>query len=252
MDPKNPEPLRPSSVLRVDLHAHTGRSPDAGMAPAELVERAEQEGLDRVAVTDHGEIEGALEAHALDPGRVIVGEEVRCECRTEVVGLFLRRRIPDGLPLEETAERIRDQGGVVYAPHPYAYPWRPGRHAARVLEVAEAVEVVNARAFLPPWDRLASRAARRRRMPVLGGSDAHFAREVGRAYTLLPPFEGAEGLRRALPFARPVLVRRTGPVLHLASTLLRAAASLRGRREEGRSGYDELEESPALGGPATG
>lgn len=240
------------SLLRVDLHTHTRRSPDAGMDPAELLERADRAGLDRIAVTDHGEIDGALEAHELDPDRAIVGEEVRCACRTEVIGLFLRRRIPSGLPLEEAVERIRDQGGVVCAPHPYAYAWRPGRRAARVVGLADAVEVANARAFLPPWNLLASRIARRRGLPVLGGSDAHFPREVGRAYTLLPPFEDAGGLRRSLRFARPVLVRRTGPLLHLASAALRAAAAIRGPVEGGRAGYEELGELPALGGPATG
>ena len=49
-------------LIRVDFHSHTRRSVDAWTAPAEWVERAVAAGLDRVAVTDHDEIEGALEA----------------------------------------------------------------------------------------------------------------------------------------------------------------------------------------------
>ena len=70
------------SQLRVDLHSHTHHSLDAVPSPRELVERAGEAGLDRIAVTDHGEIDGALEARMLDPARVIIGEEIRCRCRT--------------------------------------------------------------------------------------------------------------------------------------------------------------------------
>src|SRR5690606_18231825 len=115
---------REPASLRIDLHAHTRFSPDATMSPRELVDRALDAGLDRIAVTDHGEIEGALEARAYAPAHVIVGEEIRCEGRTELIGLFLTERIPQGLPIEETVERIRAQGGLVYAPHPYAYARR--------------------------------------------------------------------------------------------------------------------------------
>lgn len=204
-------------MLNVDLHLHTRHSPDAAIRPDELVERAVEAGLDRIAVTDHGEVDGALEARARHPDRVIVGEEVRCACRTEVIGLFLSRRIPDGLALEETVERIRDQGGVVYVPHPYAYAWSATARAARALPLADVVEVANARAFLPWWNRRAARAARDRGLPGCAGSDAHFPREMGRAFTRMPAFDGPETFLRAVTRAEPVLRRVTGPAGHLES-----------------------------------
>lgn len=210
-------------MLNVDLHLHTRYSPDAVIPPDELVERAVEVGLDRVAVTDHGEVDGALEARARHRERVIVGEEVRCACRTEVIGLFLSRRIPDGLPLEETVERIRDQGGVVYVPHPYAYAWRAGARAHRALPRADVVEVANARAFLPWWNRRARRAARELGLPGCAGSDAHFPREMGRAFTRMPAFDGPDAFRRAVRRAEPVLRRITGPTGHLESMLHKGA-----------------------------
>ena len=101
--------------LRIDLHSHTCYSPDARTTPAQLI----------------------------DPERIIVGEEIRCRCRTELIGLFLSDRIPEGLPIESVVERIRDQGGLVYAPHPWAYLVRPGRHARRAVRSADIVEVFN-------------------------------------------------------------------------------------------------------------
>ncbi len=210
------------AIFRVDLHTHTHHSLDATTPPAELVERAVAAGLDRLAVTDHGTIEGALEARELSPGRVIVGQEVRCRCGTELIGLFLTERIPERRPLEEVVERIRDQDGLVYAPHPYAYAWRPRRRARRALAVADLVEAFNGRAFLSHWNRRARAAAGRRGLPAAAGSDAHFPLEVGRAWTELPAFRDVEGFRRALPHARAVGRSTAGPTAHVASVGLKA------------------------------
>lgn len=212
--------------IRVDLHSHTVFSPDARTEPADLVERAAEVGLARIAVTDHGEIEGALLARELDPERVVVGEEIRCRCRTELIALFLEERIPQGLSLEETVERIRDQDGAVYAPHPFAYAIVPGWHAARALRVADAVEAFNSRAFLPFWNEQAREAARRRGIPAAAGSDAHFPVELGRAYTEMPRFTGAREFLAVLPEARAVGVRLGSPALHLSSAALKASRAL--------------------------
>jgi len=223
--------------LRVDLHAHTRWSADAATTPADLVERAAEAGLDRVAVTDHGEIEGAFEARALDPDRIIVGEEIRCRCGTELIGLFLEERIPMGLPAEEVAARIADQGGVVYAPHPFAYPRRPLERARRALELAEAVEVVNARAaFFPVWNRLAGRRAGELGMPTCAGSDAHFPHELGHAYSVIPAFRSVAEFREALGGSRPVLRRTTGPWMHVASMALKAGRTV-GKPFRARAGH---------------
>lgn len=220
-------------MFRVDLHSHTRYSADARTEPRDLVERARETGLDRIAVTDHGTIEGALVARDIAPELVIVGEEIRCRCRTELIGLFLRERVPQRLTLEETVERIRDQGGVVYAPHPYAYVRQTLRRAHRALAVADVVEAVNARAFLPVWNRAAMRAAERRGIPAGAGSDAHFPFEIGRAYARMPSFRTAEEFREALERSRPVHRRATSPFVHVASLGLRCGRAAREWSSEG-------------------
>ena len=214
---------RPSTqTIRVDLHTHTRRSPDASLRPEELVQRARDAGLGRIAVTDHGQIDGALEARELAPDLVIVGEEIRCLGRTELIGLFLSERIPMGLQLEEVVERIRDQDGVVYAPHPYAYLYRPGWHLSRAIAVADVVEVFNARAFLSVWNRTADSAARAKALPRAASSDAHFPSEVGRAHTEMPTFSNASGFLAGIRQARPVGLRLTHPAVHVASLSMKA------------------------------
>lgn len=212
----------PTEMLKVDLHSHTRHSPDAAMSPARLVERARQAGLDRIAVTDHDAIEGALEAKELAPETVIVGQEVSCSGGVELIGLFLEEWIPSGLTVREVADRIRAQGGVVYAPHPFAYLIDRDRRGRALIEAADLVEAVNARAFWPAWNRTARGVARERELPRAGGSDAHFAREVGRAFTRVPSFGTAAEFRAALSGAEPVLRRTTSPVYHVRSVALRA------------------------------
>ena len=231
-----PDHVDPTLRWRVDLHAHTRASRDALTPPGVLVARAARAGLHRIAVTDHGEIRGALEARAAGGERVIVGQEVRCGCGTELVGLFLVERVPMGLPLEEAAARIRGQGGLIYAPHPFAYATRAAWHAGRALEVADVAEVFNARAFYPPWNRRAAAEAAARGIPGAAGSDAHFPHEIGRAWTELPPFADADSLRASLRQARPVAVRTATPLAHVASLGL---AALRGLAPPGRAAANE-------------
>jgi predicted metal-dependent phosphoesterase TrpH len=219
------------STWRVDLHAHTSASEDGWTPPRVLVQRAIRAGLHRIAVTDHGEITGALRAREAEGGeRVIVGEEIACACGTELLGIFLTERIAHGLPIAEAAARIRGQGGVVYAPHPFAYPRRAAWHAERALANADIIEAFNSRAFLPAWNRRALEAARAQDLPAGAGSDGHFPWEIGRAWTEMAPFDDAAGLLRSLPTAVPVGVRTGTPFIHVASLSLRAARDLLGRR----------------------
>lgn len=240
----SPPTVNPGNV-RVDLHTHTHFSPDSITSPARLVARAREVGLDRIAVTDHGMVEGALRARRLAPDLVIVGQEIRCADRTELIGLFLRNRIPGGLTLEETAARIRDQGGVVYLPHPFAYLTWPAARARRAMAVADLVEAYNSRAFWPAWNRRARTAGEQSDLPLGAGSDAHFPWEVGRAYVEMPAFTGPEEFRRGMTSARPVGVALSSPVVHVASALLKVAQSLVPATEHpGEAGADEP------GGPA--
>jgi predicted metal-dependent phosphoesterase TrpH len=226
-------------VLRIDLHAHTSYSPDSTLKPAELVERARRAGLDKIAVTDHNRMDGAYAAHALDPSLIILGEEVDCEDGTDLIGLFIHEPIPKGMSVEEVADCIRGQGGVVYAPHPFAYLRRAVQRAERVLAVADIVEAFNGRAFLPMWNRLALDAARQMGLPVGAGSDGHFPHEIGGAWTEVPAFNTRTEFVAAMRAARLGHTRQSGPFAHIASFSLEAIRSaggrLPGRRERAAS-----------------
>jgi glycosyltransferase involved in cell wall biosynthesis len=97
--------LASRDFLHVDLHMHTDHSPDCATPVETLIATAERAGLGVIAVTDHNEISGALDARERANGRVkvIVGEEVKTADQGEVIGLFIEEKIPRGMTLEEAA-----------------------------------------------------------------------------------------------------------------------------------------------------
>src|SRR5437660_774898 len=103
-DPAMRRRLARRALIEVDLHMHTDHSHDCATPVEVLLSTARAQGLGAIAVTDHNEISGALQAHTQAPAagvKVIVGEEVKTAGQGEVIGLFLKDKIPRGLSLEE-------------------------------------------------------------------------------------------------------------------------------------------------------
>jgi glycosyltransferase involved in cell wall biosynthesis len=187
--------------IDVDLHMHTDHSHDCVTPVEVLLATAKARGLGAIAVTDHNEISGALEAQAKASGiKVIVGEEVKTADQGEVIGLFLKRLIPRGLTLQETIAEIKRQGGVVYVPHPFdrmhAVP--DYEHLMAVLDDVDAIEVFNPRIAIQEFNEEAARFAAKYRIPAGAGSDAHVAQGLGSVRIRMPDFDGPEEFLEAL------------------------------------------------------
>lgn len=208
-----------SELWRVEFHCHTCYSPDSLVSPEALVRRARELGLDRLAITDHNTVQGALAARELAPDLVIVGEEVLTTAG-EFIAFFVEEEVPAGLPPEEALARLRDQGAVVAISHPFdaLRGSAMGREATlRFVGQVDALEVFNARTHRPEWDEAAAALAVAQGLGRFGGSDAHTLWEVGRVVTWLPPFHDADSLRTALRQAR-IEGHRSPPWVHLASS----------------------------------
>ena len=155
---------------------HTTYSEDCWVPLENMIEAVSRRGVEAIAVTDHNEIEGALRLSEMAPFPVIVGEEVASQ-QGEIAGLFLHEWIPPGLPMEETIARIRQQGGLVYVPHPLAsgVPGALGRqNLEAIIDKVNIVEGFNARILWQADNLAAQEIARQRHIPLAGGSDAHF------------------------------------------------------------------------------
>ncbi|MEJ2215799.1 MAG: PHP domain-containing protein [Gemmatimonadota bacterium] len=178
------------NAIRVDMHLHTALSFDCRSVPGAVLERALAGGLDRICVTDHNEIQAALELKGGHPDRVIVGEEVKTREKVDIIGLYLREWIPPGTPARAVCEEIHQQGGLVYVPHPFAGgKGGGGKLLPQIEDLVDVVEGWNARLHAPDLNRQAQAWARTRGLPLGAGSDAHSLREVGRAWVQVPPFD---------------------------------------------------------------
>jgi len=197
------ERLTGRSLIDVDLHMHTDHSYDCATPVEVLLATARQQGLGAIAVTDHNEISGALEARAQADGagpKVIVAEEIKTAAQGEVIGLFLEELIPRGLSLEETVAEIRRQGGLVYVPHPFdrmhAVP--DYEHLVPIVEHLDALEVFNARVAIPAFNDEAARFAAKYRIPAGAGSDSHVPQGLGSVRVRMRDFDGPDEFLESL------------------------------------------------------
>ena len=187
--------------VRVDMHTHTMWSGDSTTTPDEFTASVAESGLEVVCITDHNDIAGAVELADRFECRVIVGEELRTPAG-EIIGLFLTDRIPMGVGHIEAAMAIRDQGGVVYIPHPFD-TMRRNLSEAALYELAEAelidvVEVLNAKTSLASLNRRAAEFAAEFGIAAGAGSDAHVPAALGAAYVEMPDFSSAADFCSAL------------------------------------------------------
>jgi predicted metal-dependent phosphoesterase TrpH/glycosyltransferase involved in cell wall biosynthesis len=209
---KPTEPLADRPWIVADLHMHTSWSHDCSIDAAELVDHAETEGLGAIAVTDHNVFGGALEAADYASGRnliVIRGEEVKSDDQGEVIGLFLEREIPRGMSFSDTVAAIREQGGLVYVPHPFdrLHSIPDPRTLQRNIAEIDVLEVYNARLLFDGYNDEALRFARKYNLTMGAGSDAHVLQGVGTGAVRMRAFRDPEefmiSLRSAEVLRRP-------------------------------------------------
>jgi predicted metal-dependent phosphoesterase TrpH/glycosyltransferase involved in cell wall biosynthesis len=187
--------LEKRDFIHVDLHMHTDHSPDCATPVETLLDTAKRVGLGAIAITDHNEISGALEARERANGiKVIVAEEVKTADQGEVIGLFIEEKIPRGMTLQETIAEIRRQGGLVYVPHPFdrmhAVP--DYEHLLDVVEDIDAIEVFNPRVAFSAFNEEAARFAAKYRIVAGAGSDSHVAQGLGSVKIRMRDFDGPE------------------------------------------------------------
>jgi predicted metal-dependent phosphoesterase TrpH len=170
--------------MKFDMHVHTLHSERCGwMKSDKLVEQAKEKGLDGIAVTDHNTIDGAKEVFEIVRDEqieisVIIGEEISTD-RGEVLAYFITKEIVPG-SFAEVLDEIRRNGGISAIPHPFERIRKGFQGIEAVIGDVNAIEVLNSRCL---FNRKAFDLCHAHKKPMLGGSDAHFYQEVGRAWT---------------------------------------------------------------------
>jgi hypothetical protein len=228
-DPALARRLQERRLIDVDLHMHTDHSHDCATPVEVLLAAAKDQGLGAIAVTDHNEISGALEARekaAAAGVKVIVAEEVKTAEQGEVIGLFLKEKIPRGLSMGDTVAEIKRQGGLVYVPHPFdrmhAVP--DYEHLLPILDDVDAIEVFNPRVAIGAFNEEATRFAAKYRIPAGAGSDSHVAQGLGSVRIRMRDFDGPQEFLQSLRDA-DILTKPTSLIYVQALKFLQTRAT---------------------------
>ncbi len=205
-------------LIDVDLHMHTDHSHDCATPVEVLLAGARDAGLGAIAITDHNEVSGALDARAKAAEfgvEVIVAEEVKTADQGEVIGLFLEEKIARGMTLKETIAEIHRQGGLVYVPHPFdrMHSVPDYEHLLTVVDDIDALEVFNSRVAIPAFNEEAVRFAAKYQIVGGAGSDAHVPQGLGSVRIRMRAFQGAEEFLESLRDAD--IVRRPQSLLYV-------------------------------------
>ena len=167
-------------MLTCDLHIHSNFSKDGESSVEDILLRAEEAGLDAIAITDHDTVDGAKKALAIASSVLVIpGIEVSTR-QGHLLVLGVTEIIPAGLDVVETIGIARRMGALLILPHPY-HVWRHGvaRRKKAGMSAVDAVETFNSRYIVGSANQKAARIAKRLGKPCVGGSDAHHARFVG-------------------------------------------------------------------------
>jgi predicted metal-dependent phosphoesterase TrpH len=196
--------------VRVDLHLHSNFSPDGRSSLDELIQRCAECGLDRIALTDHNTVEGALALANMAPELAIVGEEAKTR-EGEVIGLFITGLIPPYLPAEHVMDMIHGMGGLTYMPHPLDRR-RSNFRAERIVELADRIDIIET---YNAWCEPAANQAAARLAGELGkvaatGSDSHAAHELGRSWMEIEDYMSPQDFLDKLRDARHVVTASSG------------------------------------------
>ena len=173
-------------MLICDLHVHTNFSKDGESSVEDILKKAEEVGLDVIAITDHDTVDGAKKALSCTTSVLVIpGTEVSTK-QGHLIVLGVTEMIPSGLDVVDTVEIARKLGGLLILPHPY-HVWRHGvaRRKKSGMSVVDAVETFNSRYIVGSANRKAARIARKLGKPCVAGSDAHHAKFVGYGRTFI-------------------------------------------------------------------
>ena len=168
-----------------DLHVHTKYSHDSRMEPKIILKIAKTRRIDCLAITDHNTINGAISTKKIKSDvNIIVGSEIKTD-KGEIIGYNLNENIKPS-NIHDVIDKIKSQGGLVSVPHPFDWI-RSGIADDKILnEISNKLDFVelNARTL---WffNEKAEKFAKKHKIPLIAGSDAHMEFEIGKFLTVL-------------------------------------------------------------------
>ncbi len=190
-------------MIKIDLHTHSQASNDGGIRFDEYVDVLKDGKLDCIAITDHNSISFAQQMRQTLGEQIIIGEEITTT-NGEIIGLFLKRPVIPGQTPLETAKAIKDQGGLVYIPHPFETVRAGLTEEAlnTIVDLIDTVEIHNGRAMFQNRGPKAATWAKLNHKTTVASSDAHGLKGLGTTYTQISAVPSEKTLVKLLKKGR--------------------------------------------------
>ena len=205
-------------MVTLEFHCHTRYSKDSLLSLETLLQVSRRKGIDRLVITDHNTIAGAVLAKEMDPERVIVGEEIVTQAG-ELLCAFIQEEVPSGLHPLEAINRLKQQGAFISVAHPFDTMRKAQWTIDQLLEIVphiDAIEIFNSRCFKAKFNHNAENFAKKHNLTGTVGSDSHTAMELGRATMQVPAFSDTASLKSSLTMAKFNLFL-SSPLIHFTS-----------------------------------
>lgn len=181
--------------LRLQLHFHTTKSIgtridiESIIKPKQAVDILAKNNIDVVAVTDHDTTKGCsvMRKYAEKKGILVINGIEFSTADGHLIGLGIDEGIEKifdrDMDASETVDIIKDNGGVVYIPHPFDI--KKEGIGVKVKEIDGIIEVFNPFNIFGFEDRLADIAAYKLERPRAVGGDAHIPRMITSGITVI-------------------------------------------------------------------
>jgi len=171
-------------MIKIDLHTHSIASTDGGLVANDYAQTIKNKSLDIIAITDHNQIDFAINFQTKYPKNIIVGEEIMT-IDGEIIGLFLTKKIAPNLSLSQTIANIHAQAGLCYVPHPLE-KLRSGLNWDQLNKIKSTIDILeigNGRALNKQNYKELVNWALANNIQTASSSDAHGYKGLGRSYT---------------------------------------------------------------------
>ena len=214
-------PIQGTDVLKIDLHLHTSEDPQDRIphSALELIDRAAALGYDALAITLHDSqlTDTRAFAHARERGLTLIPGIERTIRGKHVLLLTFPAADVHAAKTFDDVRRLKSRGdGLVVAPHPF-FP-SPSCLGRLLDDYADAFDAVEWSYF---WSRQvdfnsrASQWAQSHDKPVVGNSDLHDLRQLGRTCSMVDAAPDPGAICDAVRHGRVELVTESVPVLEL-------------------------------------
>jgi len=175
------------TIITLSLHNHSNASPDSRSDIQRMIRKCEEHGIDAIAITDHDIVFDINRLKGIKTKvKIIPGIEISTEDDAHIIGLFVSSYIK---PRRDALTIIRDihkQKGLAILPHPFR-KWqgylsskynRSKTEINSVLNEIDCAEVYSGKCT-PKENEAAKLFFKGRKIPLIGGSDAHTINEIG-------------------------------------------------------------------------